>query len=80
MFLPLGSNSPSLLDYSQSAFWVQINNVPLNFLTPAMAHELGSVLGTVEEVFGEGCGDWIGSVIRIRVILDVTKPLRRVVR
>uniref|UniRef100_A0A7N2M9T7 DUF4283 domain-containing protein n=1 Tax=Quercus lobata TaxID=97700 RepID=A0A7N2M9T7_QUELO len=39
------------VDFSKSSFWVQIHNLPLSWLTPDVAMEIGESLGDVNKFF-----------------------------
>lgn len=66
--------------FNVTTFWVQIHNVLFNFMTYAMAQHLGEVIGVVEEIESDEKNEWIGSFMRIHIIIDVMKPLRWGVR
>lgn len=72
-----GSISPAQLVFSHSPFWVQIHDLPLICLTRGVGRKIGESLGKVLEVEvpGEDAG-W-GRSLRLKVLLDITKPLDR---
>lgn len=74
---PKESENLSTLSFTEVAFWVQVHNVPFNCMNSVMAQRLGEVIGKVEEIENSGMNDWTGPFMRIRVIIDITKPLRR---
>ena len=51
--------------------------MPLICMTKAIGSKIGESLGILEEVDIEGDGVEWGSVLRIRVIIDIQKPLER---
>jgi hypothetical protein len=65
------------MDFSKSLFWIQVHDMPLICLNKEMGYKIGATVGAVEEVdvTGEGVG-W-GRCLRIRVEVDITKPLER---
>ena len=64
------------VDFSKTSFWVQIHNLPLGYLTPEVALEIGESLGTVNK--SVALSDMVGgNFIRIRVLFDITRPLCR---
>lgn len=64
------------MDFSKSSFWVQIHNLPLTCLTHDVAIEIGESLGDVNKSisFSDMIG---GNFLRIRVLIDVMRPLCR---
>ena len=63
--------------FDRTTFWIQVHNIPIRSATMAMAKEIVSLAGeVVEEVADEGQQDKY-NFLRIRVILDLTKPLCR---
>nr|POE78263.1 uncharacterized protein CFP56_51501 [Quercus suber] len=68
--------TPSL-DYSSSSFWIQLHNVPAYLLTTETGESVGKTLGRVLQVANpedDGAG---GEFLRIRISLDISKPLPR---
>ena len=64
------------VDFSKTSFWVQIHNLPLGYLTPEVALEIGESLGIVNK--SVALSDMVGgNFIRIRMLLDITRPLCR---
>jgi hypothetical protein len=67
---------PSQLEFSQSPFWVQVHNMPLVCMNKNVGTKIGSSMGILDvDVAGDGIG-W-ENYLRLRVILDITKPLDR---
>ena len=68
----------SALSFQYIPFWVQIHDLPVHCLTPEFRDSIGSSLGTLlqmSESEGEGS---TGNFLRVRVKIDITKPLSRV--
>ena len=64
------------MDFSKSSFWVQIHYLPLSWLTPNVAMEIGDSLGEVNKTVD--ISDMVGgNCMRTRVIIDITQPLCR---
>lgn len=65
------------LDFNFSPFWVQVHGLPLGFLNPktgmVIAESLGDVIA-VEDPCEKGS---MTNFLRVRVWLDVSKPLKR---
>jgi hypothetical protein len=68
---------PAQMDFSKSPFWIQVHDIPLICMNKHVGLKIGESIGRVEEVdvTGEGIG-W-GRCLRIRVQVDITKPLER---
>ncbi|GLT68155.1 hypothetical protein SLA2020_404130 [Shorea laevis] len=72
-----GSSPPSQITFSSSPFWVQVHDLPFACLTKGIGQKIGASLGEVLEVVVPGNGVGWGRSLRIRVLLDLTKPLER---
>jgi hypothetical protein len=72
-----GFMPPTQLVFDKAAFWVRMLNLPLACMTKEIGIKIGSSVGEVEEVdvLEEGV-EW-GEFLRVRVVLDLTKPLAR---
>lgn len=72
-----GSIPPTQMQFSHSPFWVQVHDMPLIFMSKGIGEKIGESMGQLVEVdvAGEGVG-W-GRCLRIRVVLDLSKPLDR---
>ena len=63
--------APSL-DYSHSAFWIQIHNIPAHLITTETGDSVGRTLGRVLQVADpedDGAG---GEYLRVRISLDIS--------
>ena len=58
-------------------FWLQISNVPAVGMIKEIGETIGRGFGTCLEVSADKAGRCSGSYMRIRVLIDVSKPLRR---
>jgi hypothetical protein len=65
------------MNFTYSLLWVQVHNMPIICMNHEVGHRIGAILGMVEEVdvTGDGVG-WERS-LRLRVNIDLTKPLDR---
>ncbi|XP_041025460.1 uncharacterized protein LOC121265854 [Juglans microcarpa x Juglans regia] len=72
-----GELSPNEVQFSSEPFWVQVHNLPFVGMTKILGEMIGAIIGKVHtmEVDAQGCG-W-GSFLRLKVDVDVTKPLKR---
>lgn len=70
-----GEEQPDQVKIIHSPFWVRIKNLPFNYrsdeIVKALVGNMGEILEIEEDVLG------IGRYRRVRVMMDVTKPLRR---
>uniref|UniRef100_A0A803P4J8 DUF4283 domain-containing protein n=1 Tax=Cannabis sativa TaxID=3483 RepID=A0A803P4J8_CANSA len=77
LFSPsIGQNiSPSFLTHTP--FWIQVYRLPFMSKTRGLAVALGNLIGEFIEVFEDSLFEGWGPFMRIRVKIDVTKPLLR---
>lgn len=73
----VGSIPPSQMMFSHSPFWVQVHDMPLICMNKGVGTKIGNSLGELVavDVAGDG-GSW-GRSLRLRIILDLSKPLER---
>ncbi|KAE9445306.1 hypothetical protein C3L33_22796, partial [Rhododendron williamsianum] len=67
----------SELDFSLSPFWVQIHGLPLGFLNVKTGSAIAKSFGDVIAVEDPGERGRLANYLRIRVWLDVSKPLKK---
>ena len=63
------------LKFNSTTFWVQVHDIPVRFMNPKVAEGICSTVGTVvrkSETEMNG-----GSFMRVRVNVDITRPLSR---
>lgn len=77
---PKGVGDVSQISFTNASFWIQIHNIPILCMNRETESYLGSLLRRVEDVDSGETGDCLGKFLRVRVNLDITKPLRRVLR
>jgi hypothetical protein len=61
--------------FKQSSFWVQVHNMPLLCMTKGIVVKIGESMWQLEEVDLAGDGVGWGRCLRIRVKIDLAKPL-----
>ncbi|CAJ2671908.1 unnamed protein product [Trifolium pratense] len=71
-----GNEQPSELEMDRVSFWVRVYDLPLKLRSEGMAKKLGNILGTFEEMDMKDCNR-MGKFLRIRVSMDLRKPLKR---
>ncbi|KAK3211949.1 hypothetical protein Dsin_016655 [Dipteronia sinensis] len=77
---PAGRGTIDMMSFRHADFWVQIRQVPLICMTREIGCFLGGLIGVVVRVDGGDSGECVGKFMRIRVRIDITKPLRRCLR
>ncbi|TXG71339.1 hypothetical protein EZV62_006274 [Acer yangbiense] len=77
---PRGMGVVHEMSFSEVTFWVQIHNVPLLCMTKDIGVFLGSMIEKVQEIDSGPSGDCVGKYIRVRVVINVNQPLRRLLR
>ncbi|GLT62155.1 hypothetical protein SLA2020_348130 [Shorea laevis] len=72
-----GITPPSQISFSHSPFWIQIHDMPLVCMNREVGLKIGASMGEVIDiVVGRDGAGW-GRSLRVRIMLDVTKPLER---
>ncbi len=69
---------PASLDFDFASFWVRMFHLPLGCMSDIMGSHLGSLVGHVEEVETDVDGIGWGEYLRVRITLDLSKPLAQV--
>ncbi|MBA0556226.1 hypothetical protein Golob_026342 [Gossypium lobatum] len=65
--------------FNLTPFWLRIFNIPFEYMDRQVAMDVGKAIGEVVDIdWGDRDGGWT-EYIRIRVMIDVFKPFRRVV-
>lgn len=77
---PQGTGELSKLNFSIAPFWVQIHNIPIVCITVETEEILGKRIGEVLEVDIGSTGTCLGNCIRVRILMDATKRLKRGIR
>ena len=65
------------MDFENVVFWVQMFYLPLACMSKAVEQQLGSTVGEVEEVDTNDDGMGWSEFLRVRIKVNVTKPLAR---
>ncbi|KAL0347721.1 UNVERIFIED_CONTAM: hypothetical protein Scaly_1788100 [Sesamum calycinum] len=76
------ADDPKLIDLNWCDFHIHIHihGLPLGKMNQDVASYIGRKLGKVKEVDRDSSGDIWGSSVRIRVSIDITKPLKRALK
>lgn len=72
-----GNVPPSQMQFIYSPFWVQAHDLPLVCMNKTVGTKLGVSLAEVEDIDVAGDGTGWGHCLRIRVLIDLRKPLER---
>ncbi|KAH9735378.1 hypothetical protein KPL71_017712 [Citrus sinensis] len=75
---PQGIEEVTKQSFSWTSFWVQIRNVPIACMEKDFLQALGGKIGIVEEVETDDNGDCFGEFARIRISVNITQPLERI--
>ncbi|KAL5790678.1 hypothetical protein ACOSQ2_005566 [Xanthoceras sorbifolium] len=76
---PVGPGAISQLRFKFSEFWIHIYNIPLACMNCKVARLIAEEVGTIVE-FPMDSKDLWGKFLRIKVRIDITKPLKRGIR
>ncbi|KAL5748488.1 hypothetical protein ACOSP7_025530 [Xanthoceras sorbifolium] len=68
------------VNFNLTPFWIQLHNLPLACMCREVGLMLGGLIGKMIEIDGGSSGSCLGKFIRVRVMLDVSKPLLRGLR
>ncbi|XP_042983219.1 uncharacterized protein LOC122312628 [Carya illinoinensis] len=69
--------SPSEVEFKSEPFWVQAHNLPFAGMNRQLGERIGEAIGKVHTVEVDDQGHGWGSYLRIKVDVDVNKPLVR---
>lgn len=72
-----GKTPPSKMVFMESPFWVQAHDMPLGCMNRKIGQKIRDSLGRVEEVAVADDDVGWGKCLRIRVVIDLLKPLDR---
>ncbi|XP_062146783.1 uncharacterized protein LOC133854564 [Alnus glutinosa] len=72
-----GQTSPSKMDFSISPIWIQIHDMPLGCMNRAVGFQIGSSLGSVEDMAVAKDDVGWGRYLRVRVAINLHQPLER---
>ncbi|XP_059436069.1 uncharacterized protein LOC132168989 [Corylus avellana] len=72
-----GHTSPSKFTFEKASFWVRMMNLPLACMGREVGIKLGGSLGQLEEVDTDRDGIGWGEFLRVKIMIDLYKPLSR---
>jgi hypothetical protein len=72
-----GKKPHSQMVFHHSPIWIQVHNMPMDYMNRGVGSKIGSSMGKVEEVaMAEDDVGW-GRYLRIRMVIDLYQPLDR---
>lgn len=77
---PCGIGNVTEQSFSHVLFWVQLHNVPLMCMDTSTIHEIGAKIGKGEDVATDAIGDCFGAYVRVRISIDITKRLKKIIK
>ncbi|KAL5563989.1 hypothetical protein UlMin_033736 [Ulmus minor] len=77
---PMGVGDYSKMSFSKAPFWIQLHNIPVFCMSKTIGSILGNMVGLVQEVECDQDGLCLGTFIRVRAIIDISKPLKRILK
>ncbi|TXG61030.1 hypothetical protein EZV62_012393 [Acer yangbiense] len=76
---PVGLGNIAKLGFNKAEFWIQIHDIPILCMNRRTAKWLAEQLGEVVEIPSESRECW-GKFMRVKVSIDISKPLKRWLR
>ncbi|TXG72823.1 hypothetical protein EZV62_001402 [Acer yangbiense] len=68
------------MSFTRAEFWIQVHNAPLICMTKEMGEFLGRLIGDLVDIDVGSTGECFGKFMRMRVAIDISKPLKRFLR
>lgn len=68
---------PQEIPLKQVPFWVQVHDLPIGFMSETVGKGLANFIGVFLEYDEKNNSNYLRSFMRIRVLVDVTEPLKR---
>ncbi|CAI9778772.1 unnamed protein product [Fraxinus pennsylvanica] len=63
--------------FNKEAFWVQCHDLPFAGMNQKTGHEIGARLGKVLSVNTDSSGVCMGEFLRVKVLINISKPISR---
>ncbi|KAL5548427.1 hypothetical protein UlMin_003658 [Ulmus minor] len=77
---PTGVGHYLKMSFSKVPLWVQLHNIPVFCMSKTVGSILGNMVGLVQEVECNQDELCLCTFIRVRVIIDISKPLKRILK
>jgi hypothetical protein len=68
---------PSQVNLRFVPFWVQVHDIPTGLMSEKVGKEIANFIGEFLEYDAKNNSNYLRSYMKIRVLMDVTKPLKR---
>lgn len=65
--------------FAHTAFWVELQNVPIICMNKEILIEIGEAIEKMEEVETDANGEVVGQIIGLTVLVNITKPLTKII-
>ncbi|CAI9767814.1 unnamed protein product [Fraxinus pennsylvanica] len=65
------------ISFNEEAFWIQCHDLPFAGMNQKTGNEIGSLLGKVLIVDMDSSGVSVGEFLRIKVLINISKPISR---
>jgi hypothetical protein len=72
-----GTKAPSQFTFNKAAFWVRMIDLPLACMSREIGRKIGASVGVVEAVDADARGMGWGEFLRVKILMDLAKPLQR---
>jgi hypothetical protein len=72
-----GLSSTSNFTFEKAAFWVRMFDLPLACMGLEIGRKIGATVGVVEAMDMDSRGIGWGEHLRVKILMDITKPLPR---
>lgn len=72
-----GQKTIDEIEFSSIPIWVRITKMPLGFMNKPAGEAIGAMIGDVLDVDVDADGMAIGEFLRVKIRLDIRKPLMR---
>ncbi|RHN78166.1 putative transcription factor interactor and regulator CCHC(Zn) family [Medicago truncatula] len=71
------NGSPNQVPLHFVPFWIQVHDIPTGLMTENAGKEIANYIGEFLEYDAKNNSNFLRSYMRIRVLIDITKPLKR---
>lgn len=77
---PIGVGDFSKMSFNFTNFWVQFHNLPMVYMTKEVGWFPRCQIGEVVDIDVGATGDGLGKFLTVRIKLDISKPLEKVLK
>lgn len=72
-----GSTAPKDIEFLKEYLWIQLHNIPFGGVNKAVGLQIGGLIGEVLEMDLDKEGIGWGPYLRVKVAINILKPLMR---